>query len=154
MGLRFFTVYGPWGRPDMAYFLFADKMVRGESIELFGGGQLRRDFTYIDDIVDGIIAALASQKGYGLYNLGNCHSESVDSLVACLESSFGCTARVDRVLRPTEDMVETWADISRAQEELGFSPKISLAEGIHRFAAWYRSYYLGSTSISYSFFNF
>jgi UDP-glucuronate 4-epimerase len=141
IGLRFFTVYGPWGRPDMAYFLFADKMMRGESIELFGKGQLRRDFTYIDDIVDGIISALSCSKDYGLYNLGNCHPESVQQLLACLESSLRCKAKVHEVEAPAGDMAETWADIRRAKEDLGYSPKICLAEGIDRFAAWYRSYF-------------
>jgi UDP-glucuronate 4-epimerase len=140
IGLRFFTVYGPWGRPDMAYFLFADKMMRGETIDLFGGGQLRRDFTYIDDIVDGIIAALSCPKKFGLYNLGNHQSESVDSLVSCLETSLGHPAKVRKIDRPIEDMVETCADIRRASEDLGFSPKVSLAEGIDRFASWYLSY--------------
>ena len=143
IGLRFFTVYGPWGRPDMAYFLFAEKMMRGETIELFGGGQLRRDFTYIDDIVDGIVAALSVPKKFKVYNLGNHRSESVDSLVSCLETSLQCTARVRRIERPVEDMVETCADIRRASEDLGFFPRVSLAEGIDRFAAWYLSYEKG-----------
>lgn len=140
IGLRFFTVYGPWGRPDMAYFLFADKMMRGEPIDLFGGGELRRDFTYIDDIVDGIVAALACDTDYAIYNLGNNHSESVRQLVACLESSLQCTASLREVEAPPGDMVETWADIRKAQAELGYSPKICLAEGIDRFANWYLSY--------------
>jgi UDP-glucuronate 4-epimerase len=139
IGLRFFTVYGPWGRPDMAYFLFADKMMRGETIDLFGGGQLRRDFTYIDDIVDGIVAALSCPKKFGVYNLGNHRSESVEFLVRCLETSLKRTANVRRIDRPTEDMVETRADIRRAAEDLGFFPKIILAEGIDRFASWYLS---------------
>ena len=140
IGLRFFTVYGPWGRPDMAYFLFADKMTKGEPIQVFGGGELRRDFTYIDDVVDGIIASLSCSKDYGIYNLGNCHSQSVNQLVACLETSLRCTADVQMVDAPAGDMVETWADIRKAREEFGYSPKICLAEGIDRFASWYRSY--------------
>jgi UDP-glucuronate 4-epimerase len=141
IGLRFFTVYGPWGRPDMAYFLFADKMTKGDPIELFGGGRLRRDFTYIDDIVDGIVSSLSCSQDYGIYNLGNCHSESVNHLVECLESSFRCKAEVREVVTPAGDMVETWADIRKAHEDFGYSLKVSLAEGIDRFATWYRSYY-------------
>jgi UDP-glucuronate 4-epimerase len=141
IGLRFFTVYGPWGRPDMAYFLFADKMARKETIELFGGGMLRRDFTYIDDIVDGIIASLSCEKNYGIYNLGNDHPETVHQLVSCLESSFHEKALIRKVEVQAGDMTETWADIRRARQDLGYSPKISLAEGIDRFARWYQSYY-------------
>jgi UDP-glucuronate 4-epimerase len=140
IGLRFFTVYGPYGRPDMAYFLFADKIMRGQTIDLFGEGQLRRDFTYIDDIVDGIVSALASPRKVGVYNLGNHQSMSVESLVSCLETSLMRPAKVRKIDRPTEDMVETCADIHLASDELGFFPKVSLAEGIERFATWYLSY--------------
>lgn len=147
-GLRFFTVYGPWGRPDMAYFLFADKMVRGEPIDLYGGGVLRRDFTYIDDIVDGIVGAMNCPKPHAIYNLGNCHSESVQTLVSCLETSLGRTAIVRSAAQPTEDIMETWADIRRAKEDFGFQPKVSLSEGIERFAQWYRAYYSVYTSLS------
>jgi UDP-glucuronate 4-epimerase len=140
IGLRFFTVYGPWGRPDMAYFLFADKMMRGEPIDLFGGGMLRRDFTYIDDIVDGIISSLSCKQQYGVYNLGNCHSHSVQHLVECLEASLHCKAKVRHIEVPAGDMSETWADIRKAQEDFGYNPKVSLSEGIDRFAKWYRSY--------------
>ncbi len=141
IGLRFFTVYGPWGRPDMAYFLFANKMMRQEPVELFGGGKLRRDFTYIDDCVDGIIAALSAPKEYELYNLGNSHSESVLHLVACLESAFGRKAHVTEVRAPAGDMVETWADIRKARADLGYAPKVSLSEGISRFAEWHTTYF-------------
>ena len=140
IGLRFFTVYGPWGRPDMAYYLFADKMMRGEAIDLFGRGLLRRDFTYIDDIVDGIVAALHCAKEFGVYNLGNHRPESVESLVLCLETALRCKAHVHMIDRPTEDMVETCADIRKAAEDFGYSPKVSLVDGIGRFASWYRSY--------------
>jgi UDP-glucuronate 4-epimerase len=144
IGLRFFTVYGPWGRPDMAYFLFANKMAKGEPIDLYGGGTLQRDFTYVDDIVNGVEAALFRAQGCTIFNLGNCHTESVEYLVSCLERSLGYKANVRRVERPSGDMVATWADIHKAERELGFSPKVSLAEGIDRFAQWYRSYYHGN----------
>jgi len=141
IGLRFFTVYGPWGRPDMAYFSFADKIMKGEEIEVFGHGKLRRDFTYIDDIVDGICAAMNAPTAHDVFNLGNSHPESVLELVEVLESSLGRKAKLRLVDRPAGDIEETFADCSHAKEELGFDPKISLKEGIERFSDWFRSYH-------------
>jgi UDP-glucuronate 4-epimerase len=141
IGLRFFTVYGPWGRPDMAYFLFADKIVKGEKIELFGEGKLRRDFTYIDDIVDGVIAALAAPQPFALYNLGNHSTEPVQTLVALLEKELNKKAVISLVECQKGDMVDTWADIHLAQKELGFLPKTPLSEGIREFVSWYKNYY-------------
>lgn len=140
IGLRFFTVYGPWGRPDMAYYLFADKIMRQEKIELFGGGTLRRDFTYIDDIVDGIIAALQAPRPFALYNLGNSSTESVSTLVALLEKFLGKKAVISLSECQKGDMIDTFADVSLAKKELGFSPKTSLSEGILRFVSWYKEY--------------
>jgi len=140
-GLRFFTVYGPWGRPDMAYFLFADKIMKGETIEVYGQGRFRRDFTYIDDIVDGICGALEGSNPYAIYNLGNSHPEKVEELIACLESSLGKKAKIKFVDGPPGEIDETWADLQLSKQELGFSPKISLSEGINRFCDWYCSYY-------------
>jgi UDP-glucuronate 4-epimerase len=140
IGLRFFTVYGPWGRPDMAYYLFADKIMNDEQIEIYGHGALRRDFTYVDDIVDGIIAAMSAPCRYGIYNLGNCHAERVDTLLQYIEEALGKKARVIHVDRRHEDMLDTWADISLAQKDLGFSPKVSLREGINHFVEWYLNY--------------
>lgn len=140
IGLRFFTVYGPWGRPDMAYFLFAERIMRGEPIDLFGGGKLRRDFTYIDDIVSGILAAVTSTISYGIYNLGNCHSESVCDLVAYLERSMGKKAILRERERPPGDMHETWADIQKAKRDLGFQPTTPLRDGIAKFVAWFNDY--------------
>lgn len=139
IGLRFFTVYGPWGRPDMAYFLFANKIVRDEPIDLFGAGSLRRDFTYIDDIVDGIIASMTSEKPYAIYNLGNNKPETVADLVSNLEEALGKKALVRIAPQPAGDMVETCADIRKAANELGFSPKTSLKAGIRAFVTWYRA---------------
>jgi UDP-glucuronate 4-epimerase len=141
VGLRFFTVYGPWGRPDMAYFFFADKIMKGETIELFGHGKLRRDFTYIDDVLDGIYAAVGAPKPYDIYNLGNSHPETVLDLVQFLETSLGKKARVELVDRPLEDIEETFAECSHAKKDLGFDPKISLQEGIKRFSEWFKKYY-------------
>jgi len=142
-GLRFFTVYGPWGRPDMAYWTFADKIMRGEPLDIFNRGAMARDFTYIDDIVAGVLAAHDNPPGethgfHRLYNLGNDRPEELMSLVAALESALGKTT--DKAMKPMQpgDVERTWADISRARKELGFSPTVTLAEGIERFARWRR----------------
>jgi len=136
IGLRFFTVYGPWGRPDMAYFLFADRIARGEEILLFGKG-MKRDFTYIDDIVHGICSALQYDKPWALFNLGNSHPEPVERLIQLLEENLKKKARIRLVDAAVGDMQETYADISLAAREIGFSPNISLEEGVRRFCCWY-----------------
>ena len=143
MGLRFFTVYGPWGRPDMSYSLFADKMAKGETIKLFekDGVVASRDFTYVDDIVDGIVAAVFRANADDIVNLGNNRPESVEHLVECLEESLGYTAKRERAPLPETDPLETGADIQRAKQLLGFSPKTSLKEGIAKFAQWYKGYH-------------
>lgn len=140
-GLRFFTVYGPWGRPDMAYWTFADKIMKGEPLDIFNRGAMARDFTYIDDIVAGVLAAHDNPPGephgfHRLYNLGNDRPEELMSLVAALEGALGKTS--DKVMKPMQpgDVERTWADISRARKELGFSPTVTLTEGIERFARW------------------
>ena len=140
-GLRFFTVYGPWGRPDMAYWIFADKILKGEPIEIFNQGAMARDFTYIDDIVKGVVAAhdrrpSAEEGFHRLYNLGNDRPEELMTLVSLLEKELGKTA--DKIMKPMQpgDVERTWADIARARRELGFAPTVTLAEGIERFAAW------------------
>jgi UDP-glucuronate 4-epimerase len=143
-GLRFFTVYGPWGRPDMAYYLFAEAIVRGEPITVFDGGAPRRDFTYIDDIVAGVLGSLdrppvASDSGLPqrLLNIGNHRSESVASLIALLEQSLGRKAVVRNAARPRADVAETCADIDAIARLTGFAPNTPLAEGIPRFARWF-----------------
>lgn len=145
-GLRFFTVYGPWGRPDMAYYKFTDAVLRGTPIDVYGGGQLRRDFTYIDDIVAGVLAALdrapdpAEEEPHRLYNLGNDNPESVNALVAAVEAACGRKAiRVEKPM-PAGDVPQTWADISVSRRDLGYAPTLRLTEGIERFVAWYRGY--------------
>jgi UDP-glucuronate 4-epimerase len=147
-GLRFFTVYGPWGRPDMAYWSFAQNILEGKPISVFGGGRLRRDFTYIDDIVDGIVRIVeAPFKADGqvaphrLYNLGNHHPEEVSTLIRLIEAATGKTAQIEQAEGPPGDVRETYADISKARRDFGFVPKISLAEGIPRFVEWYRAYH-------------
>lgn len=140
-GLRFFTVYGPWGRPDMAYYAFALAIARGEPVTLYEGGRLRRDFTFIDDIVAGVLGCLDHPPAEGehrLVNLGNHRSESVADLIAHLEQGLGRRAILLEAPRPRADVEVTFAEIERAREICGFTPRTSLAEGIARFLAWFR----------------
>ena len=143
-GLRFFTVYGPWGRPDMAYFSFARAIVTGEPITLYDGGRLKRDFTYLDDIVDGVIGCLAHPPATGVLvrvlNIGNHRSEEVLELVALLERELGRSAIVRSAPRPPTEVRETYADVDAIGALTGFRPTISLAEGIPRFVSWFRAW--------------
>jgi len=141
IGLRFFTVYGPWGRPDMSYFLFTEKILNNQPIELYNEGSLKRDFTYIDDIVSGIIAALNRPPSFAIYNLGNHRPEYVNTLVSLLEKSLDTPAIIHHVPTPKTEIACTMAEISLAKKDLSFTPTISLQEGIPRFVEWYRSYY-------------
>jgi UDP-glucuronate 4-epimerase len=140
-GLRFFTVYGPWGRPDMAYYGFARAIVAGEPIALYDGGRLKRDFTYVDDIVAGVIGCLAHPPDGAVparvLNIGNHQSEEVRDLVALLEQALGRPATIQSVPRPAMDVEETFADIDAIGALTGFRPTTSLAEGIPRFVAWF-----------------
>ena len=145
-GLRFFTVYGPWGRPDMAYYKFTAAILGGQPIEVFGHGLLRRDFTYIDDIVSGVLAALdrpparEAEEPHRLYNLGNDRPETVNELVEAVEAACGRKAiRVEKPM-PPGDVPQTWADLSASRRDLGYAPKVALRDGIARFVAWYRDY--------------
>jgi UDP-glucuronate 4-epimerase len=143
-GLRFFTVYGPWGRPDMAYYSFTAAIMAGQPLQIFGDGSMRRDFTFIDDIVDGVIAVLDRPGEAGqhrLYNLGNNNAASVNELIAAIETATGKQAQRNEVSPPPGEVVATWADITESQRDFGFMPKVSLPEGIQRFADWYRQYY-------------
>lgn len=142
-GLRFFTVYGPWGRPDMAYYGFAEAIMAGQPITLYEGGALRRDFTYITDIVQGVLAVLDRPPEAGqapqLFNIGNNRSERVSRLVELLEQALGRKAVVRSAPRPIADVEETWADVD-AIARLGFRPTTTLAEGVGRFAGWFLAY--------------
>ena len=135
--LRFFTVYGPWGRPDMAYFSFAKAIMKGKEIPIFNQGKMKRDFTYITDIEKGVLQAIDLCNGYHLYNLGNSESQELMTLVDLLEKSLGKKAKLS--LKPMQkgDVFETYADISKAKKELGFVPSISLSEGISIFTRWF-----------------
>lgn len=147
-GLRFFTVYGPWGRPDMAYFGFTQKILNGEPIEVYGEGKMARDFTYIDDIVDGVTGALdhpPSPGDHRVLNIGDSHPVGLMEMIETLENAIGVKAV--KVMRPMQpgDVTATFADLSKLHALTGYEPKVMLAEGLQRFADWYRGYYkLGS----------
>jgi len=146
--LRFFTVYGPWGRPDQAAMLFASAMESGRPIAVFNGGRMQRDFTYIDDVANGVVRALASPPGrtdenvrHAVFNLGHHEPVELETFIATLERLLG--RRATRDYRPMQpgDVPATFADIERARAAFGFAPRTSLEEGLRRFVAWYRDYY-------------
>lgn len=138
IGLRFFSVYGPWGRPDMAYFLFADKIMKRVPIVLYSN--MYRDFTYIDDIVNGIMATLNLQKvSYEVFNLGKGKPESVKKLLTLLEQGLGREAITHTSPAERGEIAVTYADISKSQRELQFNPQVTLEEGIAQFIEWYQS---------------
>jgi len=143
-GLRFFTVYGPWGRPDMAYFGFTRKILAGEPIEVYGEGRMARDFTYVDDIVDGIVGALDHVPPPGenrILNIGDSHPVGLMDMIATLESALGREA--GKIMRPMQpgDVTATYADVSRLHALTGYQPRVMLTEGLGRFVAWYRDFY-------------
>ena len=145
-GLRFFTVYGPWGRPDMAYYGFARAIAAGEPVTLYEGVGLARDFTYIDDVVDGVLRVLdlppdPAVGSLRLLNLGNRRSEPVSRLIELLERALGRRAVVRMLPRPPADLVATWASIDAAQAVAGWTPQTTLDEGVPRFVDWFRSYH-------------
>jgi UDP-glucuronate 4-epimerase len=144
-GLRFFTVYGPWGRPDMAYYGFARAIVRGEPITLYDGGRLRRDFTYIDDIVSGLLGCLERPPEGPLparvLNIGNHHSEAVSTMIQLLEQALGRRAIIQETARPPVDVEETFATVDAIAALTGFAPSTSLSVGIGRFADWFREWH-------------
>lgn len=144
-GLRFFTVYGPWGRPDMAYYAFARAIMAGEPIPLYDGGRPKRDFTFIDDIVAGVLGAMDAPPASGaparVLNIGNHRSESVNRLVALLEASLGRRAIVRDTPRPAADVAETWANVDAISALTGFAPSTPLEVGIPRFAEWFLGYH-------------
>ncbi len=153
-GLRFFTVYGPWGRPDMAMWIFTKALYAGEPLPLFNRGEMRRDFTYIDDIVRGVIACLdgppldngevkagGSTSPHALYNIGNSRSEDLMRVVELLEQETGRTATGNLMPMQIGDVKETFADISAIERDHGFEPRTTIDEGVPRFVSWYREYH-------------
>jgi UDP-glucuronate 4-epimerase len=140
-GLRFFTVYGPYGRPDMALFLFTEKVLKGEALPIYGEGKMQRDFTYIDDIVAGTVAAIDKNYPEEIFNLGSGRKEELLDFVAMIEKSCLKSAKHDLLPMQPGDFRASHADIAKAKKMLGYSPKTSIAEGIPRFIRWYREYY-------------
>jgi len=148
-GLRFFTVYGPWGRPDMAAFIFAKNILAGKEIDVYNQGKMRRNFTYIDDIVQGVLGALdnpakspsVDQPPFALYNIGNNRSEELMDFVHTIEEYIGCTAKINLMPLQPGDVKETIADIESTQKDLGFEPKTNMREGLKHFIEWYKEYY-------------
>lgn len=140
-GLRFFTVYGPWGRPDMALFTFTQKILKNEPINVNNGGKMKRDFTYVDDIVNGVIASLDTPLEYEIFNLGGNKTVELTHFIDVIEETIG--KKVQRNLLPMQpgDVPDTAADVTKAQKLLGFDPIVRIEEGIPRFWNWYKDYY-------------
>ena len=139
-GLRFFTVYGPWGRPDMAMYIFAEKILKGEPISVFNHGNMKRDFTYIDDIISGVISSIKNNFNFEIFNLGNKSSEPLMDVVSTLESKIGKTAIINYEPMQLGDVANTFADIEKSKLKLAFSPKTKIKEGISHFLDWYLDY--------------
>lgn len=147
-GLRFFTVYGPWGRPDMAAYLFAKAILAGEPITVFNNGDMRRDFTYIDDIVSGVVGVLdnpavddGSAPPAKIYNIGNTRSEKLMDFVGLVEQCLGRKAEYQFAPMQAGDVKETYADISAIQRDCGFAPTTPISEGVPKFIAWFKQYH-------------
>jgi UDP-glucuronate 4-epimerase len=140
-GLRLFTVYGPWGRPDMALFIFTKAITKNQPIEVYNFGKMRRDFTYIDDIVQGVLASMDRPVPYAIYNLGNSRAVDLLYFIECIEKELGKKAEKKMLPMQPGDVVETYADISESERDLGFQPTTRIEEGIASFISWYRSYY-------------
>jgi UDP-glucuronate 4-epimerase len=158
-GLRFFTVYGPWGRPDMALFLFTKAILEGRPIDVFNHGRMQRDFTYIDDIVEGVIRTsdhtaplnpgwdsdapdpATSKAPYRIYNIGNNNPVELMHLIGTLEQALGRTAEKNLLPMQLGDVPATYADVDALEQDVGFAPKTSIETGVARFVEWYRSYY-------------
>lgn len=147
-GLRFFTVYGPMGRPDMALFLFANKIMKDQPIQIFNNGDMKRDFTYVDDIVTGVFNMLTNppkptEKGvrYKVYNIGNNSPEQLMDFVGFLEKKLGKEAKKEFLPMQPGDVYQTYADVSELEKDFGFKPCTPLEEGVGKFVDWYKSYY-------------
>jgi UDP-glucuronate 4-epimerase len=148
-GLRFFTVYGPWGRPDMAYYGFSRKILAGEPIEVFGEGRMARDFTYIDDIVDGVMGVLDHPPADGehrLFNIGDSRPVGLMDMIAALERALGREAVKRMLPMQPGDVTATFADVSRLNALCGYAPKVTLEVGLPRFVEWYQSFHRDSAA--------
>jgi UDP-glucuronate 4-epimerase len=146
-GLRFFTVYGPWGRPDMSAFIFVKKILNGESIPVFNNGEMRRDFTFIEDIVAGILGGLenlpkvTNTAPHKVYNIGNNSSESLMRFISLIEDALGIKAKIEFMPMQLGDVKETYADIDATKRDFGFNPTTSIDQGIPKFVEWYKTFY-------------
>jgi UDP-glucuronate 4-epimerase len=138
-GLRFFTVYGPWGRPDMALFLFTKAILEDHPIQIFNNGKMKRNFTYIDDIINGIICVLNTPKKYELYNIGNDRAEELMNFISCIEKHLGKKAIKEYLPMQPGDVPATVADISKIMK-IGYSPTTDIDEGVKKFIHWYKDY--------------
>lgn len=147
-GLRFFTVYGPWGRPDMALFIFTKAISEGKKVPIFNNGKMRRDFTYIDDIIDGVLATLKNPPAKDgedapcrVFNIGNTRSENLMDYLHLIERELGMKAEVEYLPMQPGDVPETYADVSETTAATGYVPKVTIHEGVPRFIKWYKEYY-------------
>jgi UDP-glucuronate 4-epimerase len=158
-GLRFFTVYGPWGRPDMATYLFTKAIIAGKPIDVFNYGEMMRDFTYVDDIVEGVARVInhpassnvlwngldpepsSSSAPYKIYNIGNSNPIKLVDFIKILENKIGIKAKINMLPIQPGDVVSTFADVSAIEDDLGFLPQVSIEEGLAKFVEWYQSYY-------------
>ena len=140
-GLRYFTVYGPWGRPDMAYFIFTKKIINGEPIDVYNNGIMKRDFTFIDDIISGTKAAIENNYNLEIFNLGNNKAVNLLDLINVIENQLNKKAIINFHPIQLGDIKETYANISKSKNKLNFDPKIEISEGISIFIKWYKEYY-------------
>jgi len=140
-GLRFFTVYGPWMRPDMALFIFTKKILAGDPIDVYGHGKMKRNFTYIDDIVQGVTLALDRPKPCAIYNIGSDRTEELATYIEALERCLGKQAVRNDLPQQAGDMTETWADIESIKADYGYRPTTNIESGVRQFVEWYTNYY-------------
>jgi len=140
-GLRFFTVYGPWGRPDMAIYKFVDRILKGKEIDVYNHGLMERDFTYIDDIVDGILAAVEKNYFNEIFNLGNSKTEKLMDLIKIIEINLNKAAKINFMDIQLGEIKKTFADIGSSKKKLSFSPQTSLNEGVSKFINWFKKYH-------------
>lgn len=140
-GLRFFTVYGPWGRPDMALYIFTKKIIEGQPIDVFNNGKMKRDFTYIDDIRNGTIAAIDRQYDYEIFNLSYGKSQELMPFIKTIEKSLGKKAKINYTPIQPGDVPETFGDIEKSRKLLDYNPSVEIQEGVSNFVAWYKKYF-------------
>ena len=142
VGLRFFTVYGPWGRPDMALWLFTEAMIKGESIPVFNNGKMQRDFTFVNDIIQGVVGSLFSEtlEPYEVLNIGNNRSENLLNMIGILGQALGVTPKMEFLPLQPGDVPATYADISQIQKKCGYQPTTPISIGIPKFVEWYKAY--------------